>query len=62
MDFATCLAKSQGYSIILVVVDRLRKYIHLGASDSQFIATKVAHLFVYIVIKLHGFPKSIIFL
>ena len=60
MDFVTCLPKSQGYTVILVVVDRLSKYCHLGALDSHFTATKVATLFLNIVVKLHGYPRSIV--
>lgn len=60
MDFMTSLPKSQRCTIMLVVVDRLTKYCHLGALNTQFIATKVAHLFLHIVLKLHGFPKSIV--
>ena len=48
-------------STILIVVDRLSKYIYLGALPADFTVAKVAELFVEIVVKHHGFPKSIIF-
>ena len=54
------LPVSQGMSTILVMVDRLSKCIHLEALPANFTAAKVAELFVEIVIKNHGFPKSII--
>ena len=60
MDFITALPVSRGMSTILVVVDRLSKYIHLGALPANFTVAKVAELFMEIVVKHHGFPKSII--
>ena len=60
MDFITCLPKSKGKTVILVVVDRLSKYSHMGALDTHYNATKVAELFVNMVVKLHGFPKTIV--
>ena len=60
MDFITCLPKSYGKTVILVVVDRLTKYCHLGVLETHYNATKVAQLFVDMVVKLHGFPKSVV--
>ncbi|GAU40457.1 hypothetical protein TSUD_141370 [Trifolium subterraneum] len=60
MDFVTGLPLSKGYTVILVVVDRFSKAIHLGALATGFTAYKVAELFVSIVCKLHGLPKSIV--
>ena len=60
MDFVTALPVSRGMSIILVVVDRLSKYIHLGALPAYFIAVKVVDLFMEIFVKHHGFPRSIV--
>ena len=60
MDFVTVLLVSRGMSIILVLVDHLSKYIHLGALPTDFTAAKVAELFVEIVVKHHGFLRSII--
>ena len=60
MDFITALPVSRGMTTILVVVDHLSKYIHLGALPANFTAAKVAELFVEIVVKHHGFPKSIV--
>ena len=60
MDFVIALPVSQGMSTILMVVDLLSKYGHFGALPPYFIVVKVAELFVDIVVKHHGFPKSII--
>ena len=61
MDFITGLPVSRGFSVLLVVVDRLTKSAHFGSLPTQFIAVKTADLFVDMVIKIHGFPTSIIF-
>jgi hypothetical protein len=60
MDFVTGLPQSNGYSVILVVVDRFSKAIHLGALPAQFTAYKVAELFINMVCKIHGLPRSIV--
>ncbi|PNY12251.1 retrotransposon protein [Trifolium pratense] len=60
MDFITGLPQSRGYSVILVVVDSFSKGVHLGALASGFTAYKVAELFVSMVCKLHGLPRSIV--
>ena len=60
MDFITSLPKSQGFTVILVMVDRLSKYCHFGALDSNYNASKVAQLFMTMVVKLYGFPRTIV--
>lgn len=60
MDFVTHLALSNGFTVIMVVVDRYSKGVHLGALPTGFSAFKVAMLFIEIVCKHHGFPKSIV--
>lgn len=60
MDFVTHLPSSHGFTAILVVVDRFTKGVHLRALPTQFTAFKVASLFMDMVCKLHGFPRSII--
>jgi transposase InsO family protein len=60
MDFITGLPPSHGSTVIFVVVDRLSKSAHFGALPTSFTASKVAELFVSIVVKHHGFPRSIV--
>ena len=60
MDFITCLPSSQGYTTVLVMVDRLSKQAHFGPLPKSYTAARVADLFSHIVCKLHGIPPSII--
>lgn len=60
MDFIEGLPKSHGYEIILVVVDRLTKFVHFFSLHRPFTAAKVVAFFMQGVFKLHGRPKSIV--
>ncbi|KAF7839024.1 Transposon Ty3-G Gag-Pol polyprotein [Senna tora] len=60
MDFITALPSSSGFTVILVVLDKLTKVAHFGALKGGYTASKVAAKFVEIVVKLHGFPSRII--
>lgn len=60
MDFITGLPLSQGHSVILVVVDCFSKGAYFGALPGHFTAFKVATLFIGMVCKHHGFPRSLI--
>ena len=53
MDFITGLPKSEGKSVIMVIVDRLTKYAHFFALSHPFKASTVATVFMEIVQKLH---------
>jgi hypothetical protein len=55
MDFIEGLPKSEGYSVILVVVDRLTKFAH-------FLPVKHPYTAVFLdnIVKMHGLPKIIV--
>ncbi|XP_042035243.1 uncharacterized protein LOC121781586 [Salvia splendens] len=60
MDFITGLPQSRGYTAIMVVVDRLSKYAHFAPLLNRFDALRVAHLFVNMVVRHHGFPATLV--
>ena len=60
LDFITGLPPYHGKTVLLVVVDRFSKGIHLGTLPSAHTAYMVATLFVDIVVKLHGIPRSLV--
>ena len=56
MDFIEGLPRSQGYSVIFVVVDRLTKYAHFMAVKHPYTVASIAQLFMDNVVRLHGLP------
>ena len=60
MDFITNLPVARGYSVIMVVIDRLSKYCHLAPLRANFTSFQVAEVFVNMVVKLHGVPRTIV--
>ena len=60
MDFIEGLPKSQGFSVILVVVDRLTKFAHFLPVKHPYTAATIAQLFMDNVVKLHGLPSTIV--
>ena len=60
MDFIEGLPSSNGYTVIMVVVDRLTKYAHFVALKHPFSAVSVAKEFVANVVRLHRIPTSIV--
>lgn len=60
MDFVEGLPKSEGYTTILVVVDRFSKYAHFFPLKHPFSAQQVAQVIVDNICKLHGMPLSFV--
>jgi hypothetical protein len=60
MDFIEGLPKSNGFEVILVIVDRYTKYAHFLPLKHPYNATQVAELFLDNVVKLHSLPSSIV--
>ncbi|MCH83059.1 hypothetical protein A2U01_0003873, partial [Trifolium medium] len=60
MDFITSLPMSFGFTVIMVVIDRLTKYSHFVALKADYTSKTVAEAFMLNIAKLHGIPKSIV--
>lgn len=60
LDFITGLPPFHGFTVILVVVDRFSKGAHFGMLQTHYSAYKMAQLFIDMVCRLHGFPKSLV--
>lgn len=60
MDFITGLPKVKGHSVIITVVVCLSKFYHLGSLPLLYNTISVAEFFIQNMVKIHGFPKSIV--
>jgi hypothetical protein len=60
LDFIERLPLSNGFNVILVMVDRLSKYAHFISNAHPYTTTKIIHIFIANIFKLHGMPNSIV--
>lgn len=60
MNFIEGLPKAAGFNVILVVVDQFSNCAHFLALKHLYNAKRVADLFVKEVVRLHGYPQSIV--
>jgi hypothetical protein len=61
MDFIVGLPKSGNKLVIMVIVDRLSKYVHFCPLQHPFTTSTVAQIFMDHVFKLHGMLHSIVY-
>ena len=60
MDFIVQLPSSQGFTTIFTVVDRLSKFGYFIPLKPEFNNKVVDELFITNIVKIHGFPKTIV--
>ena len=60
MDLIVHLPQSQTFNAIFVTVDRFSKMAHFVPTQTQINAPELAQLFLDNIVRLHGFPRSIV--
>lgn len=60
MDFIEGLPKSQGKTVIWVVVDKLTKVAHFVPLSHPYTAASLASVFISEIFRLHGMPEVIV--
>ena len=60
MDFIVDLPPSEGFTTILVVVDRLSKMAHFLPMIGTPSALDTANVFIREILRLHGLPDNIV--
>lgn len=59
-DFIEGFPMSNGFSVLLMVVDRLSKYGQFIALKHSYLGKTVAEAFMKEVVRLHSMPRSIV--
>jgi len=54
MDFIVALPPSYGFSVIIVVIDRLSKYAHFCTLKADYSSKHMAEVFMQSIVKLYG--------
>ena len=60
MNFIEGLPMSKGYSVVMVVLDRLSKYNHFIHMAHPYIVATIARAFMDNIFKPHGIPHNIV--
>lgn len=60
MDFVVGLPECKGFHAVWVVVDRLSKMRHFIPWHTNVDAVELGKLFLQVVVRLHGLPKTIV--
>lgn len=60
LDFIEGLPKSAKFDCILVVVDKLTRYVHFIPLSHPYTAQTVAHEYMNTAFKLHGMPLALV--
>jgi hypothetical protein len=60
VDFIERLPKVAGKSVIVTIIDCFSKYAHFIALSHPYTTTSVARAFFDDIVRLHGFPLSIV--
>lgn len=60
MDFIEGLSQLARYFTIFVVVVRLTKFAYFMVITHSYTAAKIAEIFIYNVLKIHGMPENIL--
>lgn len=60
IDFIEGLPVSSRIDVVMVVVDRLTKYVHFIGLKHPYTAATVAQAYLDNIFKLHGLPNSIV--